>query len=134
MYAKPVAAVQHDDAQARPDDRRTAKRRAGDQAEQAALDYLEAAGLVLVQRNFSCRGGEIDLIMREGGSLIFVEVRSRRSDGFGGAAASITAAKQKKLQHAAQVYLAGLKALPACRFDALLLEAGKIQWLKNIIS
>ena len=118
---------------ATPQDKRTGKRRAGDAAEQAALDYLQRAGLTLVERNFSCKGGEIDLIMRDGAGLVFVEVRSRSSAQFGGALASITPAKVKKLQHAAQVYLAQFKVSPACRFDAVLSEAGKIEWIKNII-
>lgn len=113
---------------------RSQAQRIGDQAEDQALVYLQQAGLQLIQRNFLCKGGEIDLIMRDGNVLVFVEVRKRQSAQFGGAAASITPAKQQRLTHAAQVYLQTIKALPACRFDALLIQGDQLSWLKNIIS
>jgi putative endonuclease len=119
-------------------DRRTDRRRHGDQAEMQALLYLEKAGLTLVEKNFLCKGGELDLIMQDGEYLVFVEVRSRSSMQFGGAAASVTPAKLRKMQHAAQVYLMQkIKAQskqPPCRFDVLALEAGKIEWLQNVIA
>ena len=119
-------------------DRRTDRRRHGDQAEIQALLYLEKAGLTLVEKNFLCKGGELDLIMQDGEYLVFVEVRSRSSMQFGGAAASVTPAKLRKMQHAAQVYLMQkIKAQskqPPCRFDVLALEAGKIEWLQNVIA
>jgi len=103
-----------------------------------ALLYLEKAGLTLVEKNFLCKGGELDLIMQDGEYLVFVEVRSRSSMQFGGAAASVTPAKLRKMQHAAQVYLMQkIKAQskqPPCRFDVLALEAGKIEWLQNVIA
>ena len=80
----------------------------GAQAEQAAAAYLVKRGLQLVEKNYRCRFGEIDLIMRAGVTLVFVEVRSRSSRAFGGAAASIDARKQRKLIAAAQHYLAQL--------------------------
>ena len=113
-------------------DRRTSRRRHGDQAELQALQYLEKAGLVLIEKNFLCKGGELDLIMRDGRNLVFVEVRSRSSMQFGGALASVTPAKLRKMQHAAQVYLLGLAQQPACRFDVIAIEAGKIEWLQNV--
>ena len=114
-------------------DRRSSRQRCGDAAEAQALQFLERAGLQLVEKNFRCRGGEIDLIMRAGTSLVFVEVRSRASLQFGGALASVTPAKQAKLLHAAQVYLLRLPRLPACRFDLVAIDRGHIQWLQNVI-
>jgi putative endonuclease len=113
---------------------RTSRQQIGDLGEAQALSYLEQAGLRLVQRNFLCKGGEIDLIMQDRASLVFVEVRKRSSAQFGGALASITASKQKRMVHAAQVYLQSVKTLPACRFDAVLIQEEELTWLKNIIS
>lgn len=103
----------------------------GKEAEDAAAAYLEAQGLVLVARNWRCRGGEIDLICRHGNHLVFVEVRARSSSDFGGAAASITVTKRQRLIHAARQYLSTQGRLPACRFDAVLIEAGHLNWLQN---
>ncbi|MFA9273497.1 MAG: YraN family protein [Candidatus Aquirickettsiella gammari] len=113
---------------------RTSKQRTGDAAEQQALLHLQTQGLQLVQRSFLCKGGEIDLIMRDGKYLVFVEVRKRSSQQFGGAIASVTASKQKRLIHAAQVYLQSIKPLPACRFDLVAFEGEQLIWLKNVIS
>ncbi|TCJ16078.1 YraN family protein [Parasulfuritortus cantonensis] len=104
---------------------------AGKAAEDAAADYLLRQGLRPVARNWRCRGGEIDLIMRDGDVLVFVEVRARKDARFGGAAASITATKQARLLHAARLYLAGLGAPPPCRFDAVLFEGDRLVWLKD---
>lgn len=114
-------------------DRRTARRRSGDDGEQLALVYLQQAGLRLVQQNFLCKGGEIDLIMQDGRVLVFVEVRKRSSMLFGGALASISPAKQRRLVHAAQVYLLRQNPQPPCRFDVIAIDGGKINWLKNVI-
>lgn len=106
----------------------------GAQAEQLAAGYLQRRGLSLVQRNYRCRYGEIDLIMRDGASLVFVEVRLRSRGDYGGAAASIDGAKQGRLLRTAQHYLATLRTIPPCRFDALLLhsaDGAEIEWLKN---
>ncbi len=103
----------------------------GKAAEDAALAYLSRQGLVLVARNWRCKGGEIDLIMRDGPVLVFIEVRSRKNDRYGGAAASITATKQGRLLHAARLYLAGLGTPPRCRFDALLIEGERLSWLRD---
>ncbi len=105
----------------------------GQAAEQAALDYLVQQGLTLVQRNFRCRHGEIDLIMQHHAALVFVEVRKRASARYGGAAASITASKQARLITAAQIYLQQYRHPPACRFDAVAIEKEKIIWLQNVI-
>ena len=101
------------------DARRTEKQITGQAGEDAALKYLEARGLILVTRNFRCKAGEIDLIMAEHGGLVFVEVRQRASAGYGGAAASVGFAKQKRLIRAAQFYLQRYRAPPACRIDVV---------------
>ena len=105
----------------------------GRQWEDAALAYLLLQGLVLLERNYLCRGGELDLIMRDGDGVVFVEVRLRSGAAFGGALASITPAKQRRMSVAAQTWLLGQKRLPACRFDALCIDGGRISWLKNIL-
>jgi putative endonuclease len=92
-------------------------------------------GLTIVERNWRRRCGEIDLIARDGATLVFVEVRLRRNHGYGGAAASITASKRARLTATASLYLARFAHAPACRFDAVLLdglEATRIEWLQNI--
>lgn len=107
-----------------------AKQASGAAAEERAAAYLAQQGLKLVARNFRCRGGEIDLIMRDGASLVFVEVRARARTDFGGAAASITAAKQARIILAARHYLALHRVDAPCRFDAVLIQAGQLQWLR----
>jgi putative endonuclease len=107
----------------------------GADAEALAARFLTARGLVIVSRNYRCRGGEIDLIVRDGKTLVFVEVRLRRSQAFGGAAESITATKRRRLRLAAQHYLVRLVREPPCRFDAILLDglaAENIEWLRGI--
>jgi putative endonuclease len=96
-------------------------RTTGDVFEDRALAHLERAGLVLVERNFRNRFGEIDLVMREGDTLVFVEVRYRRSRAFGGAADSVTARKRERLERAARGFLAAHPehAGRACRFDLM---------------
>ena len=106
-------------------------------AEELAAHYLAERGLAIVGRNYRCRLGEIDLIARDGDMLVFVEVRLRSSARFGGALASITAIKQRKLIAAAGLYLSRLPRTPRCRFDAILLDAldgRRIEWLRNVIS
>ena len=104
----------------------------GAHAEQVAAQFLQKNGLRLLQRNFRCRFGEIDLILRDGETLIFAEVRQRSRGDFGGAAASIDAHKQRRLILTAQHYLASLPRIPPCRFDAVLLDAANnVEWVKN---
>ena len=105
----------------------------GRQGEDQALAFLLQNGLTLVERNFRCRGGEIDLVMQQQGTLVFVEVRKRRNANFGGAAASVTAAKQGRLILAAKIFMQRYAAWPPCRFDVIAIDAGKIEWLKNAI-
>jgi putative endonuclease len=84
-----------------------------------------------------CRGGELDLIAKEGDTVVFVEVRLRKDNRFGGALASITPAKKARLIHAAQVWLVGEGRLHAhlpCRFDVVLMSRASpadAQWIKN---
>lgn len=112
---------------------RTDKQRTGDEGEEQALAHLLSHGLRLVERSFLCKGGEIDLIMRDSTHLIFVEVRKRKNVQFGGAIASITSRKQKRLIFAAEVYLLSCKPIPPCRFDLVAIDEGKLLWLKNVI-
>jgi putative endonuclease len=113
--------------------RRTPKQVEGDAGEERALRYLEKQGMKLVERNFRCKGGEIDLIMQDGSTLVFVEVRMRAGTGFGGAAASVTARKQARLVIAAQTFLQRYHMPPACRFDVIAIDAGQMDWLRNAI-
>ena len=109
----------------------------GSAAEALAAKFLQSRGLTIVARNYRCRGGEIDLIARDGASLVFVEVRLRRSAAFGGAAASITASKRRRLGFAARHYLGRLGREPPCRFDAILLDAldpERIEWLRDVVN
>ena len=120
---------------------RHATKARGDAAEDRALAWLLARGLMLVQRNYRlargpyARGGEIDLVMREaGGTLVFVEVRARAGTSHGGAAASVTPAKQRSLVLAAQHYLQRWSAPPPCRFDVLAIDGDQVQWLQAAFS
>ncbi|MFZ4479293.1 MAG: YraN family protein [Rhodoferax sp.] len=107
----------------------------GDAAEDAALGHLQRHGLRLLQRNYRTPGrggGEIDLIMREpDGTTVFVEVRQRASSSHGGAGASVSALKQRRIIYAARHYLMRLREPPPCRFDVVLIEQGELQWLRG---
>ena len=129
----------------------TTKQLRGDAAESLAESFLVLQGLNLVQRNFSCRFGEIDLIMEHQQSLVFVEVRLRKAlempvnrafpdcsqrtiHDYGGAIESVSPAKQRKIIRAAQFYLTTLAYEPPCRFDVVALDkldAANIEWLRN---
>ncbi len=109
----------------------------GAAAEQRALAHLQARGLQLLQRNYrvargpSARAGEIDLVMHDpsDGTLVFVEVRARASQGAGGAAASVGAAKRRSLVLAAQHYLLQLPSAPPCRFDVVAIDGEQVEWI-----
>lgn len=108
-------------------------RERGEHYETLACSFLQQHGLNLVARNWHCRHGELDLIMRDGSYWVFVEVRARQSARFGGAAASISHAKQQKLLTAANLYLSNQRINAPCRFDAILFDGtDSPQWLKNI--
>ena len=107
----------------------------GRRAEELAAHFLERHGLTLLARNVRCRGGELDLVCRDGATLVFVEVRLRRNEDYGGAAASITATKQQRVILAARHYLAthgaSLAAERACRFDCVLLDGENMDWIRD---
>ncbi len=104
----------------------------GEAAEAHALRWLQQQGLKLEARNYRCRGGEIDLILRDGATLVFVEVRYRSHGGYGSAAESVTPAKQRRLRLAAQHYLQRLGSEPPCRFDIIGIDRDlRIEWIRN---
>ena len=111
----------------------TTTRAQGNAAEDAALAHLQQHGLRLLERNYRTPGrggGEIDLILREhDGTVVFVEVRLRRSAAFGGAGSSIQLSKQKRIVFAARHYVQSLRVPPPCRFDVVLVEHG-IEWIR----
>ena len=97
--------------------------------EDQALELLARAGLQLLARNLRAAPGEIDLVMRDGDTLVLVEVRARSNASHGGAGASIGAIKQQRIIFAARHYLLRLASPPPCRFDVVLVETS-VQWLK----
>ncbi|MEQ1720288.1 MAG: YraN family protein [Nitrosomonas sp.] len=106
----------------------------GHEAEKIAAAYLQQLSLILITQNYRCRFGEIDLIMQDNNTLVFIEVRMRTRDTFGGAASSITPTKQAKLLRTARHYLAEIDNYPPCRFDVILLSGingQKIDWIQN---
>ncbi len=111
----------------------------GRHAEQLAEQYLQQRGMKLLQRNYRCRSGEIDLIMNDAESLVFVEVRYRTHQGFGGAVASVDRHKQQRLLRAAQHYLQRQNTSnKPCRFDVIAVSPntdGKytVEWISNAI-
>jgi putative endonuclease len=108
----------------------------GDRAEHLAYLYLKKRGLSLLHRNFRCRGGEIDLIMRDADSLVFVEVRYRSSTDYGRAAETVSARKQDRIIRCAQYYMTrhGLWNTTA-RFDVVCLEGNaenpRVEWISD---
>lgn len=108
----------------------------GAAAEAAALEFLVGQGMRLRRRNYRCRLGEIDLVLQDGPSIVFVEVRLRTNPSFGGAAESIGPRKRARIIAAARHYLAGHPELP-CRFDVVLLDRlqpPRIEWLRDAFS
>ena len=103
----------------------------GAEAEDRAARFLAQQGLDIVARNYRTRFGEIDLIARDGAVLVFVEVRMRSSEGFGGAAGSVDSRKQSRIVAAARQFLASLTREPPCRFDVVTLEGGAPKWLRG---
>jgi len=105
----------------------------GEAAEQFAAEFLQRQGMKITLRNYRCRFGEIDLIAQDGRTLVFVEVKSRRTEDFGGAAASITQDKRDKLLRTARHYLARHANASPCRFDAVLIrgEPPQIEWIRD---
>ncbi|MEO7742838.1 MAG: YraN family protein [Usitatibacter sp.] len=103
----------------------------GGEAEEQAARFLARRGLQLVARNYRTRLGEIDLIAREGATLVFVEVRLRKDSRFGGAVESITARKRRRIAAAARQYLMHMPRVPACRFDVVCIEGDEATWIRG---
>lgn len=104
----------------------------GSTMEGHACTFLQHQGLRLVKRNYRCRRGEIDLIMLDSDTLVFVEVRYRQSSGFGTAAETVGARKQARLSAAASHYLSHCALQPPCRFDVIGIDGNQqIEWIKN---
>ncbi len=120
---------------AKPQSPAITTKQTGDAAEAQALRHLQQAGLRLLERNYRTPGrggGEIDLIMRApDGTLVFVEVRQRASARQGGAAASVSALKQRRIIFAARHYLMRLPQTPPCRFDVVAIEPQGLVWLQG---
>ena len=110
--------------------RRTAAQSSGADAEQAAENCLVRHGMQIVARNYRTRFGEIDLVARDGETLVFVEVRLRSNPRFGGAAASIDGHKRARIVSAARQFLSRLGRNPPCRFDVVTLDGGSPQWIR----
>jgi putative endonuclease len=108
----------------------TTRQQTGAAGEAAAAEYLVRHGLAVVERNFRVRGGEIDLVCRDGATVVFVEVRVRVRAGYGGAAASIDGRKQQRLILAARHWLARHGDQP-CRFDCVAIDGGKLDWIRD---
>ena len=108
----------------------------GDRAERIAAEYLQGQGLALLESRYRCRWGEIDLILRDRDTLVFAEVRLRRSKTFGGGAYSVDRRKQARIIATARHYLSGTREA-ACRFDVVLLERiepPSIEWIRDAFS
>lgn len=107
----------------------------GRNAEQQAAEYLCQQGLRLIEKNYRCRLGEIDLIMQQGAELIFVEVKYRKASQYGQASEFFTLSKRKKVEKAIAFYLAQKKLNPsqiAHRIDVLAIDSHQIQWFKAV--
>lgn len=104
----------------------------GEDKERLALAFLQGQGLRLIARNHRCRRGEIDLVMRDGDTLVFVEVRFRRSTRFGTPAETVDFHKQKRLAAAASHYLQQYPTNLPCRFDVLAVSGNnRINWIRD---
>ncbi len=103
------------------------RQEAGKKAEDLAAEHLQAKGFLVIERNFRAKVGEIDLIVQDGTEIVFVEVRSRASQAFGGAAASVDASKRRKVARAARVWLAARGWEGPCRFDVVAVEGGRLE-------
>jgi putative endonuclease len=121
---------------------RTARQRAGDAAENAAAEHLVSQGCVILARNQRFREGELDIVAQEGDTMVFVEVRLRSSDRFGGPALSVDLYKRRRLVRAAQHFMqrrfggsSDGSTWPACRFDVIAADAdGVKEWIKGAFS
>lgn len=118
----------------------SATQRVGAAHEDLAVKLLSRAGLTLLARNLQCRAGEIDLVMRDGDTLVFVEVRARASRDYGGAAASVGVQKRTRLIRSAALLLPGLARRywndrsPIVRFDVVAFDGDEMSWLPAAFS
>jgi putative endonuclease len=122
----PVAAAKHGV--------RTPRQRAGAAAEQSAAELLLRSGCRMLARNACYPEGELDLIVRDGDTVAFIEVRLRSDESFGGAGASVDSRKQRRLARAAQHWLLQNygQAWPVCRFDVVTVDGdGRIEWIRD---
>ncbi len=109
----------------------------GHQSETRAAAWLERHGVRVLERNLLCRAGEIDLVVLDGETLVFVEVRYRGSSSHGGAAASVNRGKQQRLLRAARYFLPRIVRrhcagrMPACRFDVICVQDGRLDWIRH---
>ncbi len=112
----------------------------GQHAEQACCDYLKQQGLKLLDKNYQGRRGELDLVMKDNNTVVFIEVRFRKSNTFGSALESVTASKQEKLRMTAEQYLQQETRLTDGRFDVVAMseksqnngsEVYTFEWIKN---
>ncbi|WP_265497239.1 YraN family protein [Providencia rustigianii] len=105
--------------------------------ENQALAYLQQQGLTLIARNVRCRMGEIDLIMRDGTVLVFVEVRFRKNSDYGNALLSVNWHKRRKILATAQYWLAqrqqSFETTP-CRFDIYAITGKQFEWVQNVFN
>jgi len=108
------------------------RRQTGTLAENSAAAFLESQGFVIVARNFQRRVGEIDVVARANDLLVVAEVRTRASDRYGGAAASITSGKQRRIAATTALFLQQRPDLRRCRvrFDVIIVRDGNVEWLK----
>lgn len=107
----------------------------GKDAESYAEKFLRAKGLQLISKNYRCRWGEIDLIMKEKETLVFVEVRMRNNRFYGGAIGSVDYFKQIKLERTASHYIKTFyndADIPDCRCDLIVIQNGKLSWIRDI--
>ena len=109
------------------------RRQTGTLAENRACAFLEAQGFTIVTRNFLRRVGELDVVARDGDLLVIAEVRTRASDQYGGAAASVGRAKQRRIAATAALLLQRHRELRQCRvrFDVIVVRDGQIEWIKH---
>lgn len=111
----------------------TSRKKSGNDAEKQACKHLQSHGLKLLEQNFSMKAGEIDLIMRDGETLVFVEVRYRKNADFGGAAASVTPKKQQRIIKAALIYQQKNAPQSSMRFDVVAIEGDnkELNWITS---
>jgi len=111
----------------------TSRKKSGNDAEQQACKYLQSHGLKLLEKNFTIKAGEVDLIMREGETLVFIEVRYRKNAYFGGAAASVTLKKQQRIIKASLAYQQKHKPQSSMRFDVVAIEGDnrELNWIRS---